>query len=103
MIDSLFDKKTAKKFDDLAAKQAKIDDKKQSLADEFMDKTDSETIKHVLEIVKTHGHPSEKNLSEKIEKKYFSGKTLEFNDLLALDKLYKSNLGNFSKGDEPDE
>jgi len=56
-----------------------------------------------LGIVKKYGHPSEKKLSEEIEKKYFSGEELEFNDLMNLDSLYKSNFEKFSKKDDDDE
>ena len=36
-------------------------------------------------------------------KKYFSGEELEFNDLMNLDSLYKSNFEKFSKKDDDDE
>lgn len=103
MIDSLFDKGRMKKFDDLAKKQAKLDDKKHDLVKQTMEKIDSETLAKVLEIVKRYGHPSEKKLSEEIEKKYFSGEELEFDDLMNLDSLYKSNFEKFSKKDVDNE
>lgn len=97
MIGSLFDKGTMKKFDDLANRQAKLDEKKEKLVKKFMENTDSETVVNTLNMVKKYGHPNEKKLSEKIEKKYFSDEGLEFNDLINLDSLYKSNFEKFSK------
>lgn len=47
--------------------------------------------------------PGGKKLSEEIEKKYFSGEELGFNDLMNLDSLYKSNFEKFSKKDDDDE
>lgn len=95
MIDSLFDKSTSKKFDGLAKKQAEIDEKKRDLVKETMRKLDSETIINILDIVKSGGHPNEKNRSEEIGKKYFSGAEMEFNDLMDLNNLYKSNYKKF--------
>ena len=103
MIDSLFDKGTMKKFDDLAKKQAKLDDKKDNLVKETMEKMAPETLVKVLDVVKKYGHPREKNMSEEIEDKYFSGKKLEFNDLMNLESLYKSNYEKFSNKDVDDE
>ena len=88
MIDSLFDKGTMKKFDDLAYKQAKLDDKKNVLVKKTMEKMDSETLVKVLNVVKKYGHPKEKIISQKIEEKYFTGEGLEINDLINLDSLY---------------
>ena len=103
MVKSLFDKGTMKKFDALAKKQAKLEDKKKNLVKKSMETMNSETLVDVLGIVKKYGHPSEKQLSEEIEKKYFSGEELEFNDLMNLDSLYKSNFEKFSKKDDDDE
>lgn len=103
MIDSLFDKRTMKKFDGLANKQAKLNEKKKNLMKETMEKMDPETLVNVFEIVKKYGHPSERKLSEEIEKRYFSGEELGFNDLMNLDSLYKSNFEKFSKKDDNDE
>ena len=44
MIDSLFDKSTMKKFDDLASKQAKLDGNKKELVKKTMEKIDSDTL-----------------------------------------------------------
>ena len=57
----------------------------------------------VLNVVKKYGHPKEKIISQKIEEKYFAGEGLEFNDLINLDSLYKSNYQKFSKKDVADE
>lgn len=103
MIDALFDNNTMKKFDDLAKKQAKLDDKKSDLAKKFMESIDSETLVKVLDVVKKYGHPNEKMLSEEIRNKYISGKKLEFDDLINLDSLYKSNYVKFLNKDVYDE
>ena len=110
MINSLFDKKTMKKFDDIANKQAVIankqailNDKKKELAKETMVKIEPATLASVFEIVKKYGHPSEQNLSGKIEQKYLAGEELTFDDLINLDNLYKSNYENFIKKDNCDE
>mgnify|MGYP004644519033 FL=1 len=103
MIESLYDKKTSKRIDDLANKQAKLDNKKANLADEIMINLEPETLKKVFELIKKNGHPSEKKKSEEIEKKYEQGEDLEFNDWVSLDKLYKSNFGKFSKEDDNNE
>lgn len=98
MYDSLFDKNIMKKFDDLSHKQAKLTDKKDRLAKNLMEKLDSETIYDVINIVKKYGHPREKKLSQEIEFKYSAGEKLDFDDLMLLDSLYKSNMNNFNKG-----
>ncbi|MCB6991394.1 hypothetical protein LI187_12980 [bacterium 210820-DFI.6.38] len=92
-----------KKFDALAKKQAKLEDKKKNLVKKSMETMNPETLTDVLEIVKKFGHPSEKKLSEEIENKYFSGEELGFNDLMNLDSLYKSNFEKFSKKDDDNE
>ena len=51
MINSLFDKGTMKKFDALAKKQAKLEDKKKNLVKKSMETMNSETLVDVLEIV----------------------------------------------------
>lgn len=96
MIDSLFDEKTAKNFDDLATKQAKLDAKKRNLSEKSMKQLDSQTLKNVFEVVSRYGHPNEKNICDKLNSKYNLGEELEFEDLLTLDNLYKSNFKNFS-------
>ena len=97
MLNSLFDKNTMKHFDSLARKQAKLDERKKSLVQHFMENLDSDTINDIFQIVKKYGHPNEKKLSEEIEKKYFLGEDLEFDDLMNLESLYKSNYKNFSQ------
>lgn len=103
MIDSLFDKGTLKKFDEIAKRQAKLDDKKSNLSKQAMKKLDSETVVKVMEVVKKYGHPNEKQLTLEIENKYFSGQELQFDDLMNLDNLYKSNFEKFSKRDADNE
>ena len=55
MIDSLFDKGTMKKFDDLAKKQAKLEEKKKNIAKNSMKKMNSETVINVIKVVKEYG------------------------------------------------
>lgn len=103
MINALFDKGTMKKFDDLAKKQAKLDEKKNNLVKKTMVDIDSDTLKNVLNTAKEYGHPEERKLSEEIENKYISGEKLGFDDLMNLDSLYKSNYRNFSNKDVENE
>ena len=103
MINSLFDKRTMKRFDDLANKEAKLNNKKKNLVKETMEKIDAVTLVNVFKIVKKNGHPSEQKRSEEIEQKYVSCEELSFNDLMNLDSLYKSNYEKFSKKDDSNE
>lgn len=103
MIDSLFDKNTIKKYDELAKKQAKLNARKETLAKSSLEKLEPETLINVFDIVEQYGHPNEKQLSEKLRNKYNSGTALEFDDLLTLDNLYKSNVGKFSNKDVQNE
>ncbi len=103
MINSLFDKGTMKRFDDLAKKQAKLNNKKSDLVKKTMENMDSETLVNVLDIVNKYGHPNEKKLSKEIENKYSSGERLSFDDLMNLDSLYKSNFEKFSNKDAENE
>ena len=103
MINSLFDKRTMKRFDDLANKEAKLNNKKKNLVKETMEKIDAVTLVNVFKIVKKNGHPSEQKRSEEIEQKYVSGEELSFNDLMNLNSLYKSNYEKFSKKDDSNE
>lgn len=48
MVNSLFDKGTMKKFDALAKKQAKLEDKKKNLVKKSMETMNSETLVDVL-------------------------------------------------------
>ncbi len=99
MINSLFDKGTMKKFDALAKKQAKLNDKENDLVKKTMEKMDSETLISVFDIVMKYGHPNEKKLSIELKNKYLTGEGLDFDDLMNLDSLYKSNFEKFSNKD----
>ena len=48
MVNSLFDNGTMKKFDALAKKQAKLEDKKKNLVKKSMETMNSETLVDVL-------------------------------------------------------
>lgn len=103
MIDSLFDKKKAKKFDSIAHKRAKQDAEEREFVNEFMRTTSSDTITSVLDVVDKFGHPEEQKLSCEFRKKYVQGQKLGFDDLMTLQTLYKSNYQNYvnynNKGD----
>lgn len=103
MISSLYDKKISKKIDNLATKQAKLNDKKSILVKEVMEQLDSETLINVFDLIEKYGHPREKELSKKIKEKYISGRELELNDLVNLESLYKSNYEQFSKKENNNE
>ena len=98
MINSLFDKRTMKRFDDLANKEAKLNNKKKNLVKETMEKIDAVTLVNVFKIVKKNGHPSEQKRSEEIEQKYVSGEELSFNDLMnTMYILRKKNINYIEK------
>ena len=100
MIDSLFDKKKAKKFDSIAHKRAKQDADERKFVNEFMRTTSSETITSVLDVVDKFGHPEERRLSHEFREKYTDGQELCFDDIMTLETLYKSNYQNYiGKGD----
>ncbi len=102
MIDSLFDKKTAKTFDTIAKKKAKLHKQEVEVAKKFMCDTRPETIIEILNLVEQKGHPDEIRLSQEIRNKYQGDRGLEFDDIMSLDILYKSNYKYFSdnKGDQ---
>lgn len=100
MIDSLFDNKTAKRFDKIAKEKAKIHEKENAAAKDFLSTTDSETIFNVLDMTDKFGHPKEKELARHIREKYEGAQDLEFDDIMTLQSLYKSNYkSNFNKGE----
>lgn len=102
MLDSLFDKKQAKLFDTIAKKKAKLHTKELSAVEDFMSSNSMETIVKVLDIVDANGHPNEKTLSHELRNKY-TNHTLEFDDIMTLETLYKSNYKYFKNKDENDE
>lgn len=100
MIDSLFDKKTAKQLDKIAVRKAQLERDEQEFVDNFMRTTSSDTITSVLDIVDAFGHPEEKVLSHEFREKYDHGQRLCLDDIMTLDSLFKSNYQNYSnKGD----
>lgn len=132
MIDSLFDKKTAKNINEVAKKKAKVNvettkkiekinneaakrikkvederNKKnekinlegKKLVEDFLSRYSAQTINQVIGVIKEFGHPGERDEIKNFENKYASNK-LDVDDLIELDKLYKSNYMHFSdKGD----
>lgn len=95
MVECLFDKSLDKRYDSLAKKQAALDERKRKLVGQTMEKIDAKTINEVIEVVMMFGHPYEKDKAEQIKGKYDSN-YLEFDDLMTLRDLYKSNYQNFS-------
>lgn len=81
MIDSLFDKKTAKKFESIASKKARLATEESKFVNEFMRSTSSDTITSVLDVVDKAGHPEEQKLSHDFRRKYIQGQQLDFNDI----------------------
>ena len=100
MSDSIFTHKTGKAFDSIAAQKAKISNKEKAAVDQFMKETDSVTMEQIFALIEKYGHPSEKNQVNGIKEKYASVQGLEFDDVISLDLLYKSNCRHMSnKGD----
>ncbi len=100
MSNSIFTYKTGKAFSSIAAQKAKISNKEKAAVDQFMKETDSVTMEQIFALIEKYGHPSEKNQVNEIKAKYTSGQGLEFDDVISLDLLYKSNCQHMSnKGD----
>lgn len=99
MISSLLDKKTAKLFDKIAKEKALLHQKEEEAVTAFMCTYSKETIYKVLNIVDDNGHPTEKRLAGDLRNKYNTG-NLEFDDIITLDMLYKSNYRFFGNKDE---
>ena len=91
MLDSLFDNKSAKRFDKIAKEKAKIHEKELEAAKDFMRVTSRDTIQNVFDMTEKSGHPEEIELSHQIREKYNGGQNLEFDDIMTLEALYKSN------------
>lgn len=75
MINSLFDKRTMKRFDDLANKEAKLNNKKKNLVKETMEKIDAVTLVNVFKIVKKTVIPVNKNVLKKLNRNMFPVKS----------------------------
>lgn len=104
MIDSLFDRKTAKEFDSISKKKAELTKKEKEAVNHFLCSTSSETIYQVLDLIGQNGHPNEIQRSQQIKNKYESERGLEFDDIVTLDMLYKSNYKNrVQNKDDPNE
>lgn len=100
MLSSLFDKKTAKKFDTIAYKKARLAEEESKAVDGFMQSISSDTITSILDVVDEFGHPEEKKWSHDLREKYTQGQHLGFDDVMTLQALYKSNYQNYTnKGD----
>lgn len=102
LFNSLFDKKMAKQFDTIAKEKAKLHKKEVSAVEDFMSANSMKTIMRILDIVDANGHPNEKIASNELRNKYTS-KELEFDDIITLEALYKSNYMFFMNKDEHNE
>lgn len=103
MLDSLLDRRTTKKFEALCDKIADIEKQKEKLEKAFMKKTTRETIDSALNIIDQSGHPIDKNASKLLRQKYESGEKLDFEDIVSLIALYKSNCFKPHTEDESNE
>ncbi len=99
MIDSLFDKKTAKEFNAIAREKAKVSDKERKAVKDFLRNTDSKTIIDVMQNIKAHGHPGEIELTKKLQEHYEKD-ILSFDDIMSLNELFKSNCKHYVNKDE---
>ena len=99
LLYSLFNKKQAKKFDAIAKEKAKLHMKEVTATEDFMSSNSTETIIEVLDIVDANGHPKEKELSHELRNKYTNNE-LEFDDIMTLEALSKSNYKFFKNKDE---
>ena len=99
MLNSLFDKKTAKQFETISKERAKLQAKEDEAVKNFMHCNSMETIIAILDIVDQNGHPRERDLSLQIRNKYLNAE-LEFDDVKSLEALYKSNYRFFKNKDE---
>lgn len=102
MLNSLFDKKTAKQFDSIAKQKAKLHKKEEDAVSSFMCSNSKDMIVNILDIAAEHGHPKEQESSKELLEKYNNG-MLEFDDIITLDTLYKSNYKYFENKDDSDE
>lgn len=98
MLNSLFDKKTAKLFDTIATQKADLHEKEKAATNAFMDNCSAELINKVLDISESFGHPNEQKQSRELRNKYNTSE-LEFDDIMTLNALYKSNYKFFENKD----
>lgn len=94
MIDSLMDKKMTQEFDRVAREKAKVCQKEQKAVEHFLQNNSKEMIMEILNVVSDKGHPYEQKSARNIKNKYLED-NLEFDDIMTLDKLYKSNYKEF--------
>ena len=102
MIDSLFDKKTAKEFNAIAREKAKVSEKEIKAVKGFLCNTDSKTIVDVFQNIKKYGHPGERKTTTKIQENYEKN-TLSFDDIMTLNELFKSNCKHYINKEEKNE
>lgn len=99
VIDSLMDKRMMQKFDRVAKEKAKVYQKEQEAVECFLQNNSKETIMEVLKVVSDKGHPCEQKSAQEIKNKYLEN-NLEFDDIMTLDKLYKSNYKEFKNKED---
>lgn len=91
------------KFESLAKKKAKLSAKENKLVEEFNENTSHQTLQEVFEILVKMGKPKDRIVVQKIKEKYDSGEQLEFDEIFALSKLYKSCGTSLHNKEEDDE
>ena len=97
MKESLFSKDTYKMAEDLKKAKARIQNKESQFVTKFMKETDAQTIYDVMQVITEYGHPNEVIQIKEIREKYVKGETLEGDDIITLNALYQSNIGQFKK------
>ncbi len=98
---SIFDnKRTAKIFDVLAKKAAKLQDKKTCAAKQFMSEISPETLREILNTIEMNGHPHEQEAVRQLRSKYEDKKALDFNDIITLRDFYKSTCNTLRNKDD---
>lgn len=91
-----------KRFDTIAKEKAALYKKETAAVEEFMRKNSAKSITQIFEEVEKNGHPKERALSIELKGKYTRGE-FEFDDVMTLNSLYKSNYQLFINKDEHDE
>ena len=103
MIDTLFDRKMKKSSDLIAEQKAYLSEQEKIFVREFMEKTEPETLSKIFDVIQKNGHPKEKKKAEELANKYLKGEDFEFDEIMSIDALYRSNLKAFANKDDKNE
>lgn len=90
MANTLIPGRLGREFKHLANKKAKLGAKEDWLVERFNSKTGDRTIREAIEAIEENGKPSEKEDVKWIKDRYEKGERLEFDEIYALEKLYKA-------------